>query len=303
MNKSSQPNLSATRGNRFGIGFFRLLIRCAGLKTALFFAHFVAWCYAMCDRQAFAAAMPYLRLRFPDACGHPFRMRRHFFRLVDALAANLCSAFAISCGSEVAFEERGRPEISGGTVVVLSHFGCWQAAMPLLNTPGHEAHIMARPDKNGNLDKFLALGGRKLPVINTETFSGGIIEAAAVLDAGGTVIIMGDRAVDGTACAEVPFFSGTLQIPLSPWLLAARCRAQLVVLFADWADDSHRKIVLEYDTSITVPDAGERKVRPAELAGMMERYAALLENACRKRPYSFFRFGNDKAVENPPQKL
>ncbi|MBQ9803286.1 MAG: lysophospholipid acyltransferase family protein [Lentisphaeria bacterium] len=298
------PNLSATRGSALGIWFFRVLIKCGAYQIALLLAHCVAFCYACFDRQAFAAARGYLEQRFPADKTSACKMRRHFYRLVAALACNLCSAFALACGRKIAVEEHNKPEFDGGMVIVLAHFGCWQVSMPLLQTPGHEAYIMARPDKNGNLDKFLALGGgNDLHVIDTEGFSGGLVEAAAVLDNGGTVIIMGDRAVDAAGSAKVPFLAGELELPLSPWMLAARSQKPVVVLFVDWENEKRQKIILDYDTSIAVPAIGDRRIRPADVQTMLVAYAARLEERCRKAPYSFFRFGNEKTTINPPEKL
>lgn len=298
------PNLSATRGNALGIWIFRMLIKCGAYRFSLVLAHLVAFCYACFDRQAFEAARGYLELRFPADKNSVLKMRRHFYRLIAALACNLCSAFAIACGRKIAVEERNKPDFDGGMVIVLAHFGCWQISMPLLQTPGHEAHIMARPDKNGNLDKFLALGGGKeLHVIDTEGFSGGLVEASAVLESGGTVIIMGDRAVDASGSGKVPFFSGELELPLSPWMLAARCQKPVVVLFVDWENEKRQKIILDYDPSIAVPAIGDRRIRPVDLQEMLNSYAVKLEERCRKAPYSFFRFGNEKTTINPPEKL
>ena len=52
--KENAP-LNASRGNRFGIGFFRVLLHCGGFGAALRFSRVVAWFYARFDRTAFAA--------------------------------------------------------------------------------------------------------------------------------------------------------------------------------------------------------------------------------------------------------
>ena len=61
-----QPNLSASRGNRLGIGIFKLLLRCGGYRAALLLGKAVTWFYAQFDSSAFAATGEYLKLRFPE---------------------------------------------------------------------------------------------------------------------------------------------------------------------------------------------------------------------------------------------
>ena len=63
---TTQPNLSATRGNRLGIGIFKLLLNCGGYRLSLVLAKIVTWFYAQFDRTAFCAASEYLKLRFPE---------------------------------------------------------------------------------------------------------------------------------------------------------------------------------------------------------------------------------------------
>ena len=55
--------------------------------------------------------------------------------------------------------------------------------------------------------------------------------------------------------------------------------------------------------TIAVPAIGDRRIRPADVQTMLVAYAARLEERCRKAPYSFFRFGNEKTTINPPEKL
>ena len=69
------PNLSAHRGNRFGIGFFKVVLACFGVRTAFFFAWFITWFYAVFDRRAFASTEMYLKLRFPGDASSPRRLR------------------------------------------------------------------------------------------------------------------------------------------------------------------------------------------------------------------------------------
>lgn len=290
--EESAPNLSAKRGNWLGIGFFKVLLFCGGYRLSLFCAWIVTWFYAVFDRTAHKAALPYLMLRFPQ----DGTKKKHFHRLIYELAKGLIISYRSGLGRKIPIREEGREYLQAdrGQILVLAHFGCWQSAMTLLGTPGHTANIMARPDKNGNLDKFLALGGdRQFRVISTEGFAGGILDAADALEREETVIIMGDRAVDGAPAISVPFLSGELELPLSPWQLAARCGKPVIPVLV-FLQEKPLQLVLRYSKPIVLPSAGDRKPKTEDLKAGAIAYAKILEDAVQQQPYSFFRFGNEK---------
>ena len=290
------PNLSATRGNRAGIGFFRLVIKLCGLKCAFFCAYIVTGFYAVFDRRAFEAAKWYLELRFKDDSASTVKLKRHFHKLICELARMMIIAAASSGKTRIPIVEKGCVPVDDGRprIIVFAHYGCWQAAMPLLGKPGRTASIMATPDMNQALDKFLALGeGEKsFKVISTTGFSGGLVEAASSLERGESVVMMGDRAVDGTMSAEVPFLGGKIALPLSPWMLGARCRCEVVPLFADY-DEKNNRVVLDYRRAIPLPEAGDRRVKSSELLDAAEKYASILEEKAICHPYRVFRFSNE----------
>ncbi|MBQ7206817.1 MAG: lysophospholipid acyltransferase family protein [Lentisphaeria bacterium] len=303
--KENAP-LNASRGNRFGIGFFRLLMHCGGFGVALRFSRIVAWFYARFDRRAFSAAADYLKLRFPEDAGSEKKLRRHFHLLLNELAKMLLVSYRMGIGKALPIGEEDRkylPE-TGGVVVVLAHFDCWQAAMDLMNrSRGRVINIMARADQVKGMDKFLALKSRSgFNVISTEGFSGGLVEASAALERGEAVIIMGDRPVPGAAAAEVPFFGGKIAVPLSPWMLAARNGVPAVPVFAELHEDP-LKIVIRYCPPVPLPEAPGRRLRAEELSPAAAQYAQLLEEAAGRRPYRVFRFGGDvsrKDIEKDP---
>ena len=288
--------LSATRGNRLGIGIFRLLLRCGGERCALLLARVVTWFYARFDRRAFRATETSLALRFPADAANRAALKRHFHRLLFELARMLIFSFEIGEGREIPIVEEGAENLprSGGLVVVLAHFGPWQASMGFMNRQsGRKIHIMAKPDRNGNMDKYLALQSKDgFEIISTESFSGGLVEASAALARGEAVIVMGDRTAGSGARSSAKYFGGSIRLPLSPWLLAARNGVPALPVFTEFAD-SPRRIVIHYHPAITFGDAPARRIRPEELIPAVSQYAALLEEAARRAPYSVFRFGDE----------
>ena len=290
--------LSASRGNRFGIGFFRLLLKGGGFGFAVWFSRIVAWFYARFDRRAFAATEGYLKLRFPEDAASPRKLRKHFHRLLCELAKMLLVSYRMGVGKKLQLEEEGAEYLppAGGAVFVFAHIDCWQAAFEILNLKDERRiNVMARPDRNGNFDKFLALHDRRnFNVISTDGFSGGLVEASAALERGEAVIVMGDRPVPGTAEIEAEYLGGKLAVPLSPWMLAARNHVPAIPVFAELRERPLR-IVISYRPPIVFPDAAERRIRPEELREGAAKYVRELEDAARRRPYRIFRFGDEPA--------
>jgi len=293
---TSQPNLSATRGNSIGIGIFKLLLNCGGYRISLLLAEIVTWFYAKFDRTAFDATANYLRLRFPEDASSVRKLKRHFHRLIYELAKMLIISYRMGSGKDLPLEEIGMEHLpeDGGVVFVLAHYGCWQAAMELLNRKNHwTVNIMARPDHNVNMSKFEAVKKHHaFKVISTEGFSGGLIEASAALERGEAVVIMGDRAVDGTAAYSADYLGGKIELPVSPWMVAARNNVPAIPVFTEFKDDPER-IEIRYCRPIVFPFQS-RRVRPDLLRPGMEQYARELEAAAMRSPYRVFRFGNEK---------
>lgn len=296
---SSRPNLSSVRGNKLGIGIFKLLLRCGGFRPALLLAKIVTWFYAQYDRAAFASTVNYLKLRFPEDQSDPRKLKRHFHALLYELAKMLILSRSMGEGKSLPLEEVN-PEFipdSGGVVLVLAHYGCWQASMELLNRKdGRPVSIMARPDHNMNMDKFQAVRkkhrGFDFKIISTEGFAGGLIEASAALERGEALIVMGDRAVDGTAGIEADYFGGKIELPLSPWMLAARNNVPAIPVFTEFREKPDR-IEIRYCAPIRFSPQS-RRIRQEELRAGIMQYAKDLEEAARQSPYQVFRFGNEK---------
>ena len=300
MNGTSEQTLSASRGNRFGIGFFRLLLRCGAFGFALWFSRIVTWFYARFDRRAFAATEEYLKLRFPEDAASERRLKRHFHKLLNELAKTLLISYRMGIGETLPLEEEHQDFLpaTGGVVVVLAHYDCWQPAMELMHRKsGRRINIMASPDRNGNMDKFLALKEKNgFNVISTDGFSGGLVEASAALERGEAVIVMGDRPVAGAAAVEADYLGGKLAVPLSPWMLAARNRVPALPVFTE-LEESPLRIVIRYRPPVVFQVPEERRIRTADLMPGVERYVRELEDAARRRPYRVFRFGDVKTPD------
>jgi lauroyl/myristoyl acyltransferase len=295
--ESAQPaaNLSDTRKNRLGSAILRGILSVFGPAAACFLVKFIALVYALTDKQAEARALPYLRHRFPGDSG--FRMKRHVWRLFTAQGEALIMALALANG-QAKVRERN-PEVfapirnaPGGLVFLCSHFGAWQAAMHCVNAGDREVAFVAKPDHNADVDKSRAFsGGEAAPmhIIDTAGAFGGLLEAFEVLDAGGTVGLMGDRCLEADS-VPVQFFGGTARFPVAAFFLAAKAHAPVVPFFLT-RGKTYRELQIEFGTVVR-PQRPARGASGAKFQEDVQTYAADLERMATEHPYDCFLFEN-----------
>ena len=294
MPEQTQENLSAHRGNSWGIRFFQGLLALGGLRVASAFVPIVTFFYALFDRTAFRRCEDYLRLRFPKAGSMGLRL--HFHRLITAQGRMLLLGHAIASGQKIPVTEpdggqtRQRLSAQGKPVLVLfSHFGCWQASMEWFDLfPDNTFNVLAQPDVNARLPKNIACTGKNLNLISTTTLGGGLMEAMAALQRGEFLAMMGDRTAGGEAVSQ-PILGGELEFPLSPWLLASRTGATVVPVFARPADDLTR-IELCFGRPVPMDFPVTGRASRSQLAQSQRSYVQDYERMCEAHPYLMFRF-------------
>ncbi len=294
---SAQPaaNLSDTRRNKLGSAILRGILAVFGPAAACFLVKFIALVYALTDKQAEQRALPYLKRRFPDACG--LRMKRHVWRLFTAQGEALIMALALANG-QAKVRERN-PEgfesvrnASGGLVFLCSHFGAWQAAMHCVNAGEREVVFVAKPDRNADVDKSRAFnGGEAAPmhIIDTAGAFGGLLEAFEILDAGGAVGLMGDRCLENDS-VPVRFFGETARFPAAAFFLAAKAHAPVVPFFLT-RGKTYRELQIEFGT-IVYPKRPARGASGIKFRDDVQSYAADLERMATEHPYDCFLFEN-----------
>ncbi len=291
-------NLSATRGGSFGIWWFRMLLRYGGMRLASAFVPCITFFYALFDKTAFRAAQDYLRLRFPNA-GF-LALRLHFWRLITEQGRMLLGSYAVADGRKIEFAEVGPEDVrdlvrseSCGVIILLSHFGCWQAATAWLDGfPNRTFHILAQPDANPHLSKLISCSAHNIHFIPTTEFGGGLMDALNALEHGGALCMMGDRAAGGDSF-PAPFFNGNLDFPLSPWLLASRSSSVVVPVFT-CPNPQFTRIEILYGRPVRLHAPPNRRATPDELASHAISYAQDYETLCQKYPYLMFRFDGNK---------
>jgi predicted LPLAT superfamily acyltransferase len=129
-------------------------------------------------------------------------------------------------------------------------------------------------------------GGPPFRVLDPAGPLGSMIGMVQALDQGGVLGIMGDRVMSEPGALAVTFLGGGIQVPFSPYRLAAATGAPIAVLLAH--DAGGAVPVLELARVIRVPDGLGR--RPEAYLPYAQEFAQVLEAYVAEHPYQFFNF-------------
>jgi hypothetical protein len=114
-----------------------------------------------------------------------------------------------------------------------------------------------------------------------------MLEAREVIERGGVVGILADRAPGAGRMVRVPFLGAPAPFPGGPMTLAAILRAPVVLGFGLWTGPRRYTLRFEdFAPAIDLPRTG----REDALAGWLARYAARVGEACRAHPCNWFNF-------------
>ncbi len=114
-----------------------------------------------------------------------------------------------------------------------------------------------------------------------------MLEAREVIERGGVVGMLADRAPRGERMLEVDFLGSPAPFPGGPMTVAAVLRAPVVLGFGLWLGP--RRYALRFEEFVSAVDL-PRDRREAALRGWIARYAERLGEMCRAHPYNWFNF-------------
>ncbi|MFA6292490.1 MAG: hypothetical protein WC637_11945 [Victivallales bacterium] len=293
--KPSAQALSATRGNSFGIGFFRLLLKLGGLNRACEFVWFIALFYVLFDRKARRSAMPYLRHRFPNA--GLFRLWFYAYRLMVSQGQSLLEAAAVNNGIKYSVSSENESELRDlifkserGIILMISHFGPWQASMPTILNYGRNVTVVVQRDQNVNVDKMMALknSGLTINTVYTDDFTGGILDAMYAIERGDMVCIMGDRCREKDGL-PIDFLGEPARFPLAGFYLAAKCACPVVPMFV-FRNRRHDSLLFHFGKAIRPECQVKSSHRRESLCPYIAAYVAELEAASLRFPFQSYIF-------------
>jgi predicted LPLAT superfamily acyltransferase/glycosyltransferase involved in cell wall biosynthesis len=276
------------RGNALGFWFFKMALKLTGLRGAYGLLYFVCAHYTLFDSGARASANAYLSRRFP----RQGRLARLFtvYRLFISQGKCLIDRQALNAGA-ITFDfagERVREvmrELDGlGFVLLLSHAGGWQSALPFLrNMAGSKrVSLLMNEAESALIRKHVRGDDGGFHVILPTDGPGCVVEMVMRLQQGEVVSIMGDRAYGGQT-APVQFIGEEAQFPVSAFAVARAAKCPVVVLLVP------KTGLKQYDMEVLHIPASDSADRASVRTGL-QRYADLLTDFTRRYPLQCFLF-------------
>lgn len=296
MNNTTPPQaLSATRGSSFGIGFFRLLLKIGGINRACEFVWFIALFYVFFDSKARRSTMPYLRHRFPNA--GLFRLWCYAYRLMVSQGQSLLEAAAVNIGAKYSMSSENDSELrelifksKRGIILMISHFGPWQASMSTILNYGRNVTLVVQRDQNVNVDKMMAVkkSGPTINTVFTDDFSGGVLDAMSAIERGDMVCIMGDRCREKDGIL-IDFLGEPARFPIAGFYLAAKCACPIVPMFV-FRNQRHDNLLFHFGKPLHPECHVQSRHRRESLRPYIAAYVSELEESARRFPFQCYIF-------------
>ncbi len=286
-------HLSATRGQHGGIAFFKIFTRIFGGRHACNFVWCVAWAYAVFDRRARRAALPYLKARFPEAGA--WKLTWHLYRLIVAqgqvLVLSRCGGQAV-CPYDTWPEgvEYCRQHPERGMIVLCTHFGAWQTALTELPGLERPIRLLEQPDANRQLHKLMNVAAPEQPVglIAADRSLFSLLDGLEALSHGEVLCIMGDR-IGNASVLHGEFLGRDFEFPASPWWLAARSNCAILPVFCALKLPRY-ELDFRFFPPIEVPNRLDGRMEAADFEPYLKEYIRALESMAREYPYQLFYF-------------
>ncbi len=175
-----------------------------------------------------------------------------------------------------------------GCILLGAHLGSFEVLRSVAqNAPVPVWALMYRRNA-GALTRLL---DRLAPEIGESVIEVGdtasMLRAHECVARGEIVGILADRAPDGHRVVPAPFLGGVAAFPAGPFILASTLGAPVVLFHGVRTGPRHYAVCFQPFAERVVL---RRTARSEDLAGWVQRYATLLEAACREYPYNWFNF-------------
>ena len=174
----------------------------------------------------------------------------------------------------------------------MSHVGNWEVAARTLKREGYDMMLFM-----GRKEREQAEGVQKadlksdgLAVVaksEKEDSPFEILDALRFLKKGGFVSMAGDRALRAGHSVTVTFFGRSVQLPATPYLLAAIARVPVFIFFC--FRTGRRSFLVEYSAPVHF-EHGSRQERNEAIVQAAQAYATELERMVRRYPCQWHHF-------------
>lgn len=169
-----------------------------------------------------------------------------------------------------------------GSLIVSAHVGPWHAGLVALDRLNVPVHVV------GDHEEFEKWECQSFHAIDANDTVGCMIAVAAALAKGDIVCFMGDRCPENLPDSHmitVSLLGGFIQLPITPYGIAARTGADVYVLLCARKKKSIHLVRLE---KIAVPHSKSKS--PELYRSCAKHFAKALEDYVAKYPYQFFNF-------------
>lgn len=286
-------------GTGLGLKIFYWFIRLGGHQAAYALLYVVVFYYLLFSSRARSSASHYIYRRFPRASR--IKGLTHTYWLIFSLGQVLIDSAAVSIKGISAMDatcpdsdficdliNKNKGE-NRGVILLMSHVGCWQAAMSALDFIPVPLNMVMQIVQDHDNYHLLKQKSSNINVIDTAGYLGGTLEIMKALGRAEGVALMGDRLFDREKKGLVTKFLGAdAWFPYSAFRIASATGAPILVLFASKVGGIKYKVTLA--RVIRVPKGVGRKKEAYQ--PYLEDYIDSLETHCEKLPYQFFNFYN-----------
>ena len=276
--------------------FFYALIRLGGRHVAYCFMYFVVLWYVLFYPPLHKKCQPYLTRRFPGKRGYFARFISEY-HWITSLGKNLIdrAAFGILGPQSIKFEISAQTPINelfdkgNGLIILSAHTGCWQVGFSAMKFLKGQVHIVMYRDQYDIDKQYFEHDQLKPPfdIIDPAGYLGGTLQMAGVIQDGQIVGLMGDRIFgDDAKTVAVDFLGGRIDVPATPYRLAAMRGTPIAVVFSHKKDYSG--YMIEVAGVIQVPQGIDRTSQA--YVQYAQRFADLFAGYVQKHPFDFFNF-------------
>ena len=292
------------RGNLFLLRIMVWISMRLGRRAGRVVLHLIAGYFLLFAPTSRRASEKYLR----RALGRPPRWRdryRHFFTFAATIHDRiyLVNRHFDLFEFEVHGEEALRRLLAGGRGLFLmgAHLGSFEVirAIGWKYADLRVAMVMHQ----GNAQKIIATLAAINPQATQDIIAMGrvdsMLKVQESLEAGSVVGMLADRTPGGEALQAVQILGADANLPIGPFRMAALLQRPVVFMTGLYLGGNRYSVHFE---ALADFSAIARDQRDAAVAAAITRYAALLDQYCRKAPYNwfnFFDFWQTEAVKTP----
>jgi len=280
------------RGSRSLLRLMSYLSLRLGRPTARILLYGIAIYFFLFAPKARACTRDYLRRvlgREPGAADR-FRLLRNFASSIHDrlyLLADQYHLFKVTMDGEAMMQELIAQ--GGGAVLLGAHVGSFEMLRWIgERQPGLNISITMYEENARKLNDILAaIAPKNPPDVIAVGHLDAMLRIRDRLDHGGLVGMLADRTFGDEATLPVTFMGATAHFPIGPMRAAAMLGRRVVFMLGLYRGGNRYHVVFEPLADFTHTTRAQRQ---AAIEAAIVRFAALLEQHCRRDPYNWFNF-------------